>query len=82
MQENKNIDFIEQFVYSRHPCDIMENIRWTETAHALLSAAPHEYIIYVYLRFDFNKNSASGMRQTDTEERTQFLSSGYSPKCR
>ncbi len=43
-----------------------------------VSAAPHGYAFYVCLRFDLNENSVGGA--ADTEPRTQFALSGYSPK--
>ncbi len=55
-KENKNKDFIQQFVSSF----MLENIGWMETVHSSVSAAPRGYVFYVYLRFDFKENSRSG----------------------
>ncbi len=49
---------------------ILESIRWTETAYSSVSAAPCGYVFYVYLCFDWNENSASGMRLTQKSARS------------
>ncbi len=61
----------------RQRSTILENIRWTETAYALL-CQPHCVDMsstYIYALI-LTKTS----HPANTEERTQFPSSGYSPK--
>ncbi len=47
---------------------IFKKIRWTETAYAAYEAA--DTSSFIYLRFDLNENSASGMRLTEESVRS------------
>ncbi len=80
-KENKNNNFIQQFVSSASPYGtILESIRWTQTVYAVLCQ-----LHYTDTLFSF-KSKRKQMYKTylcgaaDIEQRTQFAFSGYSPK--
>ncbi len=67
---------------SHHRSTILENIRWTQTAYAILCQLHHTNTFYMFSYALIWTKTAYPCGAADTEQRTQFASSGCSPKWR